>query len=70
MVILKIDLMLIPQTCLPLDQNRNPPTNVYQLINVMNPGTSKCWCGWQNLVTARLLCPADHLAEFDVNPEM
>ncbi|KAF9786096.1 hypothetical protein BJ322DRAFT_1107959 [Thelephora terrestris] len=48
---------------LPLDQTGIRP------VNIVNPGTSKAWRGWQNLTTARLLCPADHLAEFDTDPE-
>ncbi|KAF9778072.1 hypothetical protein BJ322DRAFT_1114612 [Thelephora terrestris] len=35
---------------------------------VMNPASTKSWCGWENLVTARLLCPIDNLSEFKVDP--
>ena len=43
--------------------------NVHQHIGVANPGISKSWRGWENVITARLLCPVDSLAEFKANPE-
>ena len=43
--------------------------NMYELIDVKNPGAMKIWRGWENLITARLLCPIDNVAEFVVDPE-
>lgn len=43
--------------------------NAYQHISVKNPGTTKSWRGWESLITARLLCPIDHLAEFKADPD-
>lgn len=62
-------IMLIPQKYLPLDRNGNAPVNAYQVIGVKNPDASKSWRGWGNLITARLLCPIDHLAEFETDRE-
>ncbi|KAF9789208.1 hypothetical protein BJ322DRAFT_1105075 [Thelephora terrestris] len=60
---------LIPQKYLPLDENGNALANAYQVVSVKNPGALKSWRGWESLITARLLCPIDHLAEFKIDPD-
>ncbi|KAF9786305.1 hypothetical protein BJ322DRAFT_1108158 [Thelephora terrestris] len=60
---------LIPQEYLPLDANGNQEVNAYQDLKVKNPDSSKSWRGWEHPITARLLCPADHLAEFKADPK-
>ena len=62
-------LKFIPQDYLPLDENSNTPANAYQFVMVQNPDTSKTWRGWGNCITAQLLCPVDHVPEFEANPE-
>ena len=40
---------------------------MYQHLNITNPGMHKSWRGWENVVTARLLCPVDYIAEFEAD---
>ncbi|KAF9790581.1 hypothetical protein BJ322DRAFT_1104237 [Thelephora terrestris] len=60
---------LIPQKYLPLGENGKIPANAYQDLEVKDPDASKSWRGWETLTTARLLCPIDHLATFETDPE-
>ena len=60
---------LIPWEYLPLDEYGNAPINAYHAVPVKNPGSLKSWRGWESLVTARLLCPIDHLAQFKTDPD-
>ena len=38
-------------------------------IDAASPGTSKVWRGFNNTITARLLCPAKYLERFKGDPE-
>ena len=60
---------LIPREYLPLDEHGNAPINAYHAVPVKNPGSLKSWRGWESLVTAQLLCPIDHLAQFKTDPD-
>jgi hypothetical protein len=60
---------LIPPMYLPRLAGGNVVAGLHLLLDVRNPGAIKSWRGWNNLVKARLLCPIDHLTEFDEDPE-
>ena len=60
---------LIPEHYLPRSEDGNTAVNVYKLVNVKIPGATKTWRGWETLITARLLCPIDDVAELIANPE-
>ena len=38
-------------------------------IETPSPWTSKVWRGFNNIITARLLCPAKYLGRFKGDPE-
>ena len=54
---------------LPPGQDGDTTASIYQHINVRNPSAFKTWRSWENLITARLLCPIDHLAAFKADPD-
>ncbi|KAF9791087.1 hypothetical protein BJ322DRAFT_1208320 [Thelephora terrestris] len=60
---------LIPQKYFPHGADSNAAVNPHEFIKVLNPGATKSWRGWGNIVTARLLCPIDNLSEFIADPE-
>ena len=61
--------MLILLRYLPQDRNGNMAANTHQYINVKVLEKMKTWHGWNNPITARLLCPVDYIDQFDANPD-
>ena len=56
---------LIPKKYFPPNADGSTAVNIHHHIGVTNPGIHKSWRGWENVVTARLLCPIDSIAEFE-----
>ena len=61
--------MILSQKYFPPIRGNTMAVNTHLYIAVQNPGTTKSWHGWGNPITARLLCPINHVAEFKANPE-
>jgi len=61
---------LIPHKCLPdTGEEDNPNTVQSYLRGILAPDLSKAWRGFNNTLTATLLCPVDHLAMMKANPD-
>lgn len=68
---MKTDILgLIPEKYLPDTSAEGIVRRVAaSYIDSPSPGTSKVWRGFNNTITARLLCPAKYLEQFKGNPE-
>jgi len=61
---------LIPQEYLPSLSGDGSLQNVASAhIEYRNPDMHKAWRGFDNPITARLLCPVNHLEKMKVDPE-
>jgi len=60
---------LIPSRYFPQDRDGNMAANAHQYVNIKDPGKMKSWRGWNNSITARLLCPIDYIDQFNENPD-
>jgi len=61
---------LIPAEYLPNSGSNDLLQNVPSAhIKSRNPDMHKAWRGFDNPITARLLCPANHLERMKVDPE-
>jgi hypothetical protein len=38
-------------------------------VEIPEPEASKIWCGFNHVVTTRLLCPAKYIKQFERDPE-
>lgn len=61
---------LIPHKCLP-DVGRDNDANTAEsyLKDIRAPYLNKAWRGFNNILTATLLCPVEHLATMRADPE-
>jgi len=61
---------LIPSVYLPNSGNNGPLQNVPSAyIESRNADMHKAWRGFDNPITARLLCPVNHLEKMKADPE-
>lgn len=68
---MKSDLIgFISQEYLPDSGGNGFPQNVASVYTeLQNPDMHKAWRGFENPVTARLLCPANYLERMKADPE-